>query len=106
VRAALQGVSAAAGKLGAVAADVAFGYVGVREAFYLSAASGVAGALVTLALLPDTTGLSLDELDRLVRFVFWGGGVTQVLLPWRSPPFPLPFMPTTTPPPTHPLIIS
>jgi hypothetical protein len=34
--------------------------------FFLSAGFGLFGALVTLIFLPDTTGLSLDELDRLV----------------------------------------
>ena len=38
----------------------------VRTSFFLSAAFGAAGCLLTAALLPDTTGLSLDELDRMV----------------------------------------
>jgi hypothetical protein len=41
-----------------------------RTTFFISAASGLVGALLTIVFLPDTTGLSLDELDRLVR---WAG---------------------------------
>jgi hypothetical protein len=37
----------------------------------VSAASGIVGAIITLIFLPDTTGLSLDELDRMVG---WEGG--------------------------------
>jgi uncharacterized membrane protein len=44
-----------------------FGYVSQRTSFYLSAAFGILGAAVTWLFLPDTTGMSLDELDR------WGG---------------------------------
>jgi hypothetical protein len=32
----------------------------------MSAAFGIFGAVITWIFLPDTTGLSLDELDRLV----------------------------------------
>ena len=67
VRATFQGISAAWGKVGAIIADVAFGYVSMQTSFYLSAAFGVVGAIITMVFLPDTTGLPLDELDRLVR---------------------------------------
>jgi hypothetical protein len=43
---------------------VAFGYVNQQTSFYLSAAFGIVGAAVTWVFLPDTTGMSLDELDR------------------------------------------
>ncbi len=33
----------------------------------MSAAFGLAGALVTWVFLPDTTGMSLDELDRMAK---------------------------------------
>jgi hypothetical protein len=61
-----QGASAAWGKLGAVIADVVFGYVSIQTTFYLSSAFGLFGGLITILFLPDTTGLSLDELDRMV----------------------------------------
>ena len=38
--------------------------VSVRAAFYASAGAGGLGLLLTLAFLPDTTGLDLHELDR------------------------------------------
>jgi hypothetical protein len=68
VRATFQGGSAAAGKVGAIIADVAFGYVPQRTTFYLSSAFGLVGFLVTWVFLPDTTELSLDELDRLSKY--------------------------------------
>jgi hypothetical protein len=64
VRTTFQGISAAAGKVGALVADIAFGYVTSRTTFFLSAAFGLVGALVTWLFLPDTTGMSLDEVDR------------------------------------------
>jgi len=51
-------------QVGAIIADAAFGYVNQRTSFYMSAAFGIVGAAVTWLFLPDTTGMSLDELDR------------------------------------------
>lgn len=64
VRTTFQGTSAAAGKVGAILADVLFSYVTGRTTFLLSAAFGLLGAALTWVFLPDTTGMSLDELDR------------------------------------------
>jgi Sugar (and other) transporter len=72
VRTTFQGISAASGKLGALAADVAFSYADQRTTFYISAAAGLAGWLVTYMFLPDTTGLSLDELDRMAKYMLAG----------------------------------
>jgi hypothetical protein len=69
VRTTFQGTSAAAGKVGAIIADVVFGYVDQRTTFYLSGVFGLVGAAVTWLFLPDTTGMSLDELDRCVPAV-------------------------------------
>lgn len=69
VRATFQGLSAAWGKVGAIIADVVFGYVNQQTTFYLSAAFGLVGCLVTILFLPDTTGLSLDELDRMAKYM-------------------------------------
>ncbi|WIA41970.1 hypothetical protein OEZ86_009273 [Tetradesmus obliquus] len=69
VRGTFQGISAAMGKVGAIIADIVFGYVSTRTTFYMSAAFGLAGALVTWLFLPDTTGLSLDELDRMAKYM-------------------------------------
>lgn len=51
-------------QVGAIIADVVFGFVDQRTTFLLSAAFGLVGALVSWLFLPDTTGLSLDEIDR------------------------------------------
>jgi predicted MFS family arabinose efflux permease len=64
VRTTFQGVSAASGKLGAILADILFAYIDKRTTFFLSAVFGLVGAAVTWLFLPDTTGMSLDELDR------------------------------------------
>jgi hypothetical protein len=52
-----------------------FGYVDQRNTFVLSAAFGLVGWFFGWLFLPDTTGLSLDELDRWVEAwfsFFWG----------------------------------
>ncbi|GBF98449.1 proton phosphate symporter [Raphidocelis subcapitata] len=72
VRSTFQGVSAAWGKVGAIIADVVFGLVDTRMTFFLSAGFGLVGALVTVVFLPDTTGLPLDELDRLHKYMLTG----------------------------------
>lgn len=46
--------------------------VDTQTTFYASSAAGVAGALLTLAFLPDTTGLDLGEIDRMHRFMLAG----------------------------------
>jgi len=45
---------------------VVFSYVDQRTTFLLSAGFGLVGAALTWLFLPDTTGMSLDELDRWV----------------------------------------
>lgn len=72
VRATFQGASAATGKIGAIIADVCFGLVDSRTSFYLSSAFGLFGALLTWLFLPDTTGMSLDELDRMSNYMLTG----------------------------------
>ncbi|KAI8465659.1 MAG: major facilitator superfamily domain-containing protein [Monoraphidium minutum] len=72
VRTTFQGISAAWGKVGAIVANVMFGYVSTRTAFYLSSSVALLGCLATLLLLPDTTGLSLDETDRMHKYMLAG----------------------------------
>ena len=64
VRSFFSGISAAAGKAGAVAAAAAFPQVSTQTAFYASAGAGLLGFLLTALFLPDTTGLDLHEIDR------------------------------------------
>jgi hypothetical protein len=52
VRTTFQGLSSASGKVGAIVADVLFSYVSQRATFFLSAAFGLLGALVTWVFLP------------------------------------------------------
>ena len=68
VRTTFQGISAAAGKVGAVMANLLFSYVDERTSFYLSAAFSLLGIIITWLFLPDTTGMNLDELDRMHKY--------------------------------------
>lgn len=43
-----------------------------RAAFYASAGAGLAGFLLTVLFLPDTTGLDLHEIDRMNRYLLAG----------------------------------
>jgi len=68
VRATAHGFSAAVGKVGALLAAVVFNYFSTTEKFYFVPWFGLAGAIVTLVFLPDTTGLDLKEQER--RWVY------------------------------------
>ena len=57
------------GKLGAIIAGVVFGYVDNREIFYISAAFGIFGAVLTWLWLPNTTGLDLEEYDEMQKHI-------------------------------------
>jgi hypothetical protein len=46
--------------------------VNQQTTFYLSAAFGLVGAAVSWVFLPDTTGMSLDELDRMAKYQLAG----------------------------------
>jgi hypothetical protein len=48
-------------QVGALVAGVVFGLVPDRTKFYISALCGLLGALVTLLLVPDISGLDLSE---------------------------------------------
>jgi MFS family permease len=69
VRSFFHGISAAAGKVGALVAAVLFSNISPRAAFFASAGAGLGGLLVTLGFLPDTTGLDLHEIDRMNRYL-------------------------------------
>ncbi|WPT13011.1 Putative inorganic phosphate transporter 1-12 [Picochlorum sp. SENEW3] len=72
VRAFYHGTSAAFGKAGAIAASQIFNRISERATFYVSAGAGAFGAIITILLLPDTTGLDLAEIDRLNRYLLAG----------------------------------
>jgi hypothetical protein len=58
------GISAAAGKFGALLAGIIFHKLSTPAIFLLSAACGLIGALVTWLFVPDVTTLDMKELDK------------------------------------------
>ena len=44
----------------------------VQNTFYVSAAAGAVGAIITIIFLPETTGLDLAELDRFSMYLLAG----------------------------------
>lgn len=69
IRATAHGFSAACGKLGALTAAVMYNYITTQQKFYVVPWFGLAGMLVTLLFLPDTTGLDLKEQERRWQFI-------------------------------------
>ncbi|KAF2754071.1 phosphate:H+ symporter [Pseudovirgaria hyperparasitica] len=72
VRATAHGFSAAVGKLGALTAAVLYNYIDNPTKFKVVPWFGLAGALVTLIWMPDTTGLDLKEQERRWRYLIAG----------------------------------
>jgi MFS family permease len=64
IRATAHGISAACGKLGALAPAILYNYVGNRTKFWVVTWFGLVGWLVTVLFVPDTTGLDLQEQER------------------------------------------
>ena len=64
VRATAHGFSAAVGKLGALTAAILYNYIGTQTRFYVVPWFGLAGVILTVVFLPDTTGLDLKEQER------------------------------------------
>ena len=69
IRATAHGFSAACGKLGALLAAVLYNYIDTQTKFYVVPWFGLAGMLVTVLFLPDTTGLDLKEQERRWHFI-------------------------------------
>jgi hypothetical protein len=69
VRATAHGFSAAIGKCGALLASVLYNYIDTQTKFYVVPWFGLAGMLVTLLFLPDTTGLDLKEQERRWAYI-------------------------------------
>jgi hypothetical protein len=74
VRATAHGISAAVGKLGAVAASILYSYIDSQRKFLAVSWFGLAGMLITLVFLPDTTGLDLEEQERRWKYIRAGRG--------------------------------
>jgi hypothetical protein len=69
VRASAHGFSAAVGKLGALTAAVLYNYIDTQTKFYVVPWFGLAGMVLTLVFLPDTTGLDLKEQERRFAYI-------------------------------------
>ena len=69
VRATAHGFSAACGKLGALLAAVLYNYIDTQTKFYVVPWFGLAGVLLTVVFMPDTTGLDLKEQERRWAFI-------------------------------------
>ncbi len=64
IRATAHGISAASGKLGALAPAILYNYIGTRTKFWVVSWFGLLGVAVTILFVPDTTGLDLREQER------------------------------------------
>ncbi|KAK9234035.1 major facilitator superfamily domain-containing protein [Lipomyces kononenkoae] len=69
VRATAHGISAAAGKVGALMAAILYNYITTQQIFYVVPWFGLLGLVATLFFMPDTTGLDLKEQDRRWQFI-------------------------------------
>lgn len=72
VRSTAHGMSAAVGKLGALAPTIIFNYIGDRAKFWAVCWAGLLGFLVTVVFVPDATGTAsgLYNLDTFFLFTF------------------------------------
>ncbi len=64
IRATSHGVSAAVGKLGALAPAILYNYIDNHTKFWVVSWFGLAGWILTMVFIPDTTGLDLREQER------------------------------------------
>lgn len=69
VRATAHGFSAAVGKLGALTAAVLYNYIDTQTKFYVVPWFGLAGLVLNIVFMPDTTGLDLKEQERRWAFI-------------------------------------
>ncbi|GFH15672.1 uncharacterized protein HaLaN_11941, partial [Haematococcus lacustris] len=73
IRSSYHGFAACMGKLGAIIASLWISYIAdQRKVFLVSALWGIAGWFFTTVWMPDTTGLELEEYDRVQRYLLEG----------------------------------
>ncbi|PWN50905.1 MFS general substrate transporter [Violaceomyces palustris] len=72
IRATAHGVSAAVGKLGALAPAILYNYIDNKTKFWVVCWFGLAGLILTFLFVPDTTGLDLREQERYWEYVMEG----------------------------------
>ena len=73
IRSTAHGVSAAIGKLGALAPTILYNYIGNQTKFWVVPWFGLAGFIITMVFIPDTTGLDLREQER--RWIYTREGL-------------------------------
>ncbi|KIW83899.1 hypothetical protein Z517_03145 [Fonsecaea pedrosoi CBS 271.37] len=69
VRATAHGFSAAVGKLGALTAAVGYSYWSTQTKFWVVPWFGLAGVIINVLFMPDTTGLDLKEQERRWAYI-------------------------------------
>lgn len=69
VRATAHGFSAAWGKCGALLSTVLYNYISTQTKYYFAPWWALAAVILTLAFLPDTTGLDLKEQERRWQYI-------------------------------------
>ncbi|KAJ9615054.1 hypothetical protein H2200_001128 [Cladophialophora chaetospira] len=69
VRATAHGFSAAVGKLGALTAAVGYSYWSTQTKFWIVPWFGMAGVILNVLFMPDTTGLDLKEQERRWAYI-------------------------------------
>jgi MFS family permease len=69
VRATAHGFSAAVGKLGALTAAVGYSYWSTQTKFWVVPWFGLAGVILNVLFMPDTTGLDLKEQERRWAYI-------------------------------------
>ena len=72
IRATSHGVSAAVGKLGALAPTILYNYIDNHTKFWVVSWFGLMGWILTMVFIPDTTGLDLREQERYWTCVVQG----------------------------------
>ncbi|SNX87348.1 related to inorganic phosphate transporter [Melanopsichium pennsylvanicum] len=72
IRATSHGVSAAVGKLGALAPAILYNYIDNHTKFWVVSWFGLLGWILTMVFIPDTTGLDLREQERYWEYVVKG----------------------------------
>ncbi|ETS64420.1 hypothetical protein PaG_01274 [Moesziomyces aphidis] len=72
IRATSHGVSAAVGKLGALAPAILYNYIDNHTKFWVVSWFGLLGWVLTMVFIPDTTGLDLREQERYWECVVQG----------------------------------
>lgn len=72
LRGTFHGLSAFLGKIGALIANIGFGYLETKQIFWVCGACGIAGVIFTYVFSVDLTGVSLAEHDAQLELLYAG----------------------------------